>query len=89
MADELKLLGKWKSPGGETKLFTSPLVSLKWQSKTSKRITIYGTPNEVNYVIKQLKSICEEAAMNSTTNQSTLTKMLTLRLIPIQLKQVQ
>ena len=68
VADELKLLGKWTSPGGETKLFTSPLVSLKWQSKTSKWITISGTPNEVNDVIKQLKSICEEAAMNLTTN---------------------
>ena len=68
VADELKLLGKWTSPGGETKLFTSPLVSLKWQSKTSKWITISGTPNEVNdVIIKQLKSICEEAAMNSTT----------------------
>ena len=43
-ADELKLLGKWTSHGGETKLFTSPLVSLKWQSKTSKWITISGTP---------------------------------------------
>ena len=68
MADELKLLGKWTSPGGETKLFTSGLVCLKWQSKTSKWISISGSPNEVNDVIKQLKSICEEAAMNSTTN---------------------
>ena len=68
VADELKLLGKWTSPGGETKLFTSALVCLKWQSKTSKWITIFGSPNEVNDVIKQLKSTCEEAAMNSTTN---------------------
>ena len=67
VADELKLLGKWTSPGGETKLLTSPLVSLKWQSKTSKWITISGTLNEVNDVIKQLKLICEEAAMNLTT----------------------
>ena len=62
------MLGKWTSPGGETKLFTSGLVCLKWQSKTSKWISISGCPNEVNDVIKQFKSICEEAAMNSTTN---------------------
>ena len=68
VADELKLLGKWTSPGGETKLFTSGLVCLKWQSKTSKWISISGSLNEVSDVIKQLKSICEEAAMNSTTN---------------------
>ena len=67
VADELKLLDKWTS-GGETKLFTSGLVCLKWQSKTSKWISISGSPNEVNDVIKQLKSICEEAAINSTTN---------------------
>ena len=67
MADKLKLQGKWTSPGGETKLFKSPLVSLKRQSKTSKWITISGTLNEVNDVIKQLKSICEKAAMNLTT----------------------
>ena len=36
VADALKLLGTWSSPGGEIKLFTSPLVCLKWQSMTSK-----------------------------------------------------
>ena len=36
VAGDLKLLGKWTSPCGETKLFTSPLVCLKWKSKTSK-----------------------------------------------------
>ena len=59
--NELKLLGKWTSPGGETKLFTSGSVSLKWQSKTSKWITVYGSPNEVNDVTEQLKSSCEVA----------------------------
>ncbi len=61
VSDELKLLGKWTSPGGETKLFTSGSVSLKWQSKTSKWITVYGSPNEVNDVTEQLKSSCEVA----------------------------
>ena len=66
VADELKLLGKWISPGGETKLFTSGLVCLKWQSKTSKWITVYGSPNEVNDVTEQFKSMCEVATINST-----------------------
>ena len=67
VADELKLLvGKWTSPGGETKLFTSGLVCLKWQSKTSKWITVYGSPNEVNDVTEQFKSMCEVATINST-----------------------
>ncbi len=57
VSDELKLLGKWTSPGGETKLFTSGSVSLKWQSKTSKWITVYGSPNEVNDVTEQLKGL--------------------------------
>ena len=68
VTDNLKLLEKWTSPGSEAKLTTSPLVCLKCQGKTSKWITISGSPNEVNDVIKQLKSISEEAAMNSTTN---------------------
>ena len=57
VADELKLLGAWTTPGGETKLFTSPLVCLKWQSKTSKWITLSG--DEANDVAKQLGSICD------------------------------
>ena len=65
VSDELKLLGKWTSPGGETKLFTSGSLSLKWQSKTSKWITVYGSPNEVNDVTEQLKSTCEVATIDS------------------------
>jgi regulator of replication initiation timing len=65
VADELKLLGKWISPGGETKLFTSGLVCLKWQSKTSKWITVYGSPNEVNDVTEHFKSMCEVATIDS------------------------
>ena len=57
-----KLLGTWTSSGGEIKLFTSPLVCLKWQSKTSEWITLSG--NEADDVAKQLRSICDEVLQN-------------------------
>ena len=65
VANELKLLGTWKSPGGETKVFTSPSVCLKWQSKTSKCITLSG--DGANDVTKQLRSLYDVATMNLTT----------------------
>ncbi len=43
----------------------SPCCSLKWQSKTSKWITVYGSPKEVNDVTEQLKSTCEVATIDS------------------------
>ena len=35
--DELKLTGKWSSPGGETKLFKGTDVILKWSGKKVTR----------------------------------------------------
>ena len=66
VANELKLLGTWKLPGDETKVFTSPSVCLKWQSKTSKCITLSG--DEAKDVAKQLRSLYDEATMNLTTS---------------------
>ena len=40
--DDLKLTGRWTSPGGEVKLFTSDNLSIKWHGKSTKWITVQG-----------------------------------------------
>lgn len=37
---EVKLSGKWLSPGGEAKKFISPNFSLKWQGPKSKKLSV-------------------------------------------------
>ena len=38
--NDLKLIGKWSSPGGETKLFKNTEISLKWFGQTRKKLVI-------------------------------------------------
>lgn len=65
VSDELKLLGKWTLLHSKTKLYTSGLLCIKWLSKTNKWITVSGSPIKINDVTEQLKSMCEEAAIDS------------------------
>ena len=66
MSNELKLSGGWTSPGGEVKLFTSDTanVSLKWHSKTTKSITLFGDSIETNDLCKLLSTMCKEKPEN-------------------------
>ena len=66
MSNELKLSGGWTSPGGEVKLFTSDtsIVSLKWHSKTSKSITLFGDTIETNDLSKLLSTMRKEKPEN-------------------------
>ena len=45
---DLKLTGRWLSPGGEVKTFTSDTLVLKWHGKTNKWITLSGSSTEVS-----------------------------------------
>ena len=65
---ELKLSGRWTSPGGEVKLFTADTVSLKWHGKTIKSITLAGKSTETNELSKILRSICESSVENQGSN---------------------
>ena len=60
VSGKLKLSGKWSSPGGEVKLFTSDSLSLKWQGKTKKLITVTGKSIETNNLIDLLTSFCND-----------------------------
>ena len=66
VSNELKLSGGWTSPGGEVKLFTSDTanVSLKWHSKTTKSITLFGDSIETNDLSKLLSTMCKEKPEN-------------------------
>ena len=71
VSDKLKLSGKWSSPGGEVKLFTSDSLSLKWQGKTKKLITVTGKFIETNILIDLLTSFCNDGvSVQSTKSQS-------------------
>ncbi|CAB4033332.1 Hypothetical predicted protein, partial [Paramuricea clavata] len=65
---ELKLSGRWTSPGGEVKLFTADTVSLKWHGKTIKTITLAGNSTETYELSKILTSICESSVENQGSN---------------------
>ena len=58
VSDKLKLSGKWSSPGGEIKLFTSDSLSLKWQGKTKKLIIVTGKSTETSNLIELRTSFC-------------------------------
>ena len=60
VSDKLKLSGKWSSPGAEVKLFTSDSLSLKWQGKTKKLITVTGKSIGINNLIDLLTSFCND-----------------------------
>jgi hypothetical protein len=66
VSNELKLSGGWTSPGGEVTLLTSDTsnVSLKWHSKTSKSITLFGDTIETNDLSKLLSTMCKEKPEN-------------------------
>jgi hypothetical protein len=68
VSKELKLSGRWMSPGGEVKLFTADTVSLKWHGKTIKSITLAGKSTETNELSKILRSICESSVENQGSN---------------------
>ena len=71
VSDKLKLSGKWSSPGGEVKLFTSDSLSLKWQGKTKKLITVTGKSIETNILIDLLTSFCNDGvSVQSAKSQS-------------------
>ena len=55
--NDLKLIGKWSSPGGETKLFKNTEIILKWTGQTRKKLII-EKDSEVNLVANTLKSLC-------------------------------
>ena len=54
--NDLKLIGKWSSPGGETKLFKNTEIILKWTGQTRKKLII-EKDSEVNLVANTLKSL--------------------------------
>ncbi|CAB3985519.1 ---NA--- [Paramuricea clavata] len=58
---ESKLIGKWSSPGGETKLFKSTEIILKWTGQTRKQLII-EKDSEVNLVPNTLKRLCLDTA---------------------------
>ena len=62
VTEDLKLSGTWKSPGGDVKLFTTEFLSVKWQGKRKKWITISGQPVKKNDLIELLTSRCKNAA---------------------------
>ncbi|CAB4030594.1 Hypothetical predicted protein [Paramuricea clavata] len=66
VSNELKLSGGWTSPGGEVKLFISDTanVSLKWHSKTTKSITLFGDSIETKDLCKLLSTMCKETPEN-------------------------
>jgi hypothetical protein len=55
--NDLKLIGKWSLPGGETKLFKNTEIILKWTGQTRKKLII-EKDSEVNLVANMLKSLC-------------------------------
>ncbi|CAB4026286.1 Hypothetical predicted protein [Paramuricea clavata] len=65
VSKELKLSGRWASPGGDVKLFTADTVSLKWHGKTIKTITLAGNSTETDELSKILTSICETVKVQS------------------------
>jgi hypothetical protein len=68
VSKELKLSGRWTSPGGEVKLFTADTVSLKWHGKTIKTITLAGNSTQTDELSKILTSICESSVENQGSN---------------------
>ena len=61
MSRELKLTGRWLSPGGDVKTFTSDKLVLKWHGKTNKWITLSGNSTEASELSQTLKSLCKNA----------------------------
>ncbi|CAB4037565.1 Hypothetical predicted protein [Paramuricea clavata] len=61
---DLKLTGRWLSPGGEVKTFTSDTLVLKWHGKTNKWITLSGSSTEVSELSQTLQSLCKKAEEN-------------------------
>ena len=55
--NDLKLIGKWSLPGGETKLFKNTEIILKWTGQTRKKLII-EKDSEVNLVANMLKRLC-------------------------------
>ncbi|CAB3994169.1 Hypothetical predicted protein [Paramuricea clavata] len=55
--NDLKLIGKWSLPGGETKLFKNTEIILKWTGQTRKKLII-EKDSEVNLVANTLKRLC-------------------------------
>ena len=65
--NDLKLIGKWSSPGGETKLFKNTEISLKWFGQTRKKL-IVEKDTEANLVTNTLNSLYNEAVLNITNS---------------------
>ena len=61
VSNRLKLSGRWTSPGGEVKLFTSDTGCLKWHGKSTKWITFPGDSIETSNLSKLLRAMCKEA----------------------------
>ena len=68
VSKELKLSGRWTSPGGEVKLFTADTVSLNWHGKTIKSITLAGNSTETDELSNILTSLCESSVENQGSN---------------------
>ena len=61
---DLKLTGRWLSPGGEVKTFTSNTLVLKWHGKTNKWITLSGSFTEVSELSQTPQLLCKKAEEN-------------------------
>ena len=62
VSNALGLTGKWTSPGGEAKLFTSDGLNIKWHGKKSKRISLSGDPIKINDLSEVFKSMIKMSA---------------------------
>ena len=60
--DDLKLTGRWTSPGGKVKLFPSDNFSIKWHGKSTKWITVIGDPSDTVDLTNILTSLSGKAA---------------------------
>ena len=66
--NDLKLIGKWSWPGGETKLFLKNTeISLEWFGQTRKKLII-EKDTKANLITNTLNSLCNEAVLNITNS---------------------
>jgi hypothetical protein len=64
----LKLKGKWSSPGGEVKLFTASTTNqrIKWYGPKRKRLEVMKD-NDVNYLFNAFKNHSADDSVNTYT----------------------
>ena len=65
--NELKLRGKWTSPGGEVKLFTGVNVSVKWLGRKKRKLTI--SCDDINKTLIEKMKIIAAKSKNINTHK--------------------